>query len=580
MAASKRTKNVPPLREFKFGEVADPVHRYIRFTGIEREIIDHPVTQRLRYIGQTGLAHLVYPELRTSRFSHSLGVMSLASRFLSASLRNARADVRDELLSALDIWTTEVTGTFGNVEDAASAFDDEPLEIVVETIGGDCPGIRLVEQALRLAALFHDLGHLPFSHNFEIALDELAREPDTSRGTLPAELFMADSSGSKLHERLGRRLSELVLYEIIDRIPTEKRIATRIVFALAQTIFDTTERQFETVTKDRPPLTAQDATILWLHALIDGEIDVDRCDYILRDGRNYSFEFATVDLQRLIANLVAVKNDDRFVMAILPHGISAVEDFLLARYRSYQYGVRHHKVAQVGAALQYCITTILKTPDDRRTMDPFINDVATLARASMSEEDKRAFQERFRDRNERAEFLLRFSSYDDNWWTGILRDYRRPRQDEWFDLVCARQSHPKTLWKWIGDFPRMNTIEQWNKRLPDLDDEAANAVWFAEVLRLQREKNLMVVRHQFQPWKADNTGKESRLCILKRDGSLVSMTKLSRAVHALRSAWAEELQVHAFAGRDCAMTALEICERLESVMPEKGEEKNGDTHLP
>ena len=571
--AGKRKESPTLHREFKSGEVADPVHKYIRFTGIEREIIDHPVTQRLRHIGQTGLAHYVYPELRTSRFSHSLGVMSLASKFLAASLRNARLEVRDELLSVLNRWVSDTAGKFGGVKSAARVFDDEPLEIVGETVGAACPGIRLIEQALRLAALFHDLGHLPASHNFEIALEELAREPHDARSSLPPELFMVDPTGSKLHERLGRRLSELVLYEILDRVPDEKKNATRIVFSLAQTIFDTTEPQFETAGGTHRALTSQDAAILWLHALIDGEIDVDRCDYILRDGRNYSFEFATVDLQRLVGNVVVVKNGGgRFEVAILPHGLSAVEDFLLARYRSYQYGVRHHKVAQVGAALQYCIATILKKPDNRRIIDPFIEDVAALARASMSEAETTAFAERFQDDpTQRTDFLQRFSGYDDVWLTGILRDYGH--KDEWFDLVCARQSHPQTRWKWIGDFPRMESIADWNKRLPKPDDETASADWFAEVLRLQREEHLMIVRHQFQPWKADNTGRESKLCVLKRDGELVPVTKLSRVVHSLRAAWAEELQVHAFAGRGCTMTALDVCESLEAVMPEREGEK-------
>lgn len=555
-------------REFKSGEVADPVHRYIRFTGIEREIIDHRITQRLRYVGQTGLAHLVYPELRTSRFSHSLGVMSLASKFLASSLRNAPSDVRNELLKVLNQWVAEIAGRFDDPANAASEFAGEPLEIGIETVGNDCPGIRLIEQALRLAALFHDLGHLPFSHNFEIALEELARAGGEARKSLPEELFLVDSSGSKLHERLGRRLSQLVLYEIIGDIPLQKQSATRIVFELAQTIFDTTEHQFQIVGGKGRPLTPKDAAILWLHTLIDGEIDVDRCDYILRDGRNYSFEFATVDLQRLVGNIVVVKNGDRFQVAILPHGLSAVEDFLLARYRSYQYGVRHHKVAQVGAALEYCISKILQKPGDTRKIQPFIDDVATLALAGTSDEDEREFKERFKDKLERSQFLRRYSSYDDVWWTGIMRDY--DHQDEWFALVCARHSHPKTLWKWIGDFPRMDSIAEWNERLPKLDDDVAEADWFAEVLRLQHE-HVMVVRHQFQPWQADNMGQESRLCVLKRDGELVPVTRLSRLVHSLRSAWAEELQVHVFAGRECTLTALDVCERLEAVMPKKGE---------
>src|SRR5918996_5097785 len=66
------------------GRIADPVHGYVDFTGIERVILDHPVSQRLRHVMQNGLACLVFPEAVTSRLSHSLGAMHLASRFLAA----------------------------------------------------------------------------------------------------------------------------------------------------------------------------------------------------------------------------------------------------------------------------------------------------------------------------------------------------------------------------------------------------------------------------------------------------------------------------------------------------------------
>ncbi len=69
--------------------ISDPVHRYLRVAAHERIVIDHPITQRLRRITQTGLAEFVYPEARSSRFVHSLGAMHLASRFVISALENA-----------------------------------------------------------------------------------------------------------------------------------------------------------------------------------------------------------------------------------------------------------------------------------------------------------------------------------------------------------------------------------------------------------------------------------------------------------------------------------------------------------
>jgi uncharacterized protein len=39
------------------GEMTDPVHRYIRFSQVEKEVIDNPAFQRLRRIRQLAGAH-------------------------------------------------------------------------------------------------------------------------------------------------------------------------------------------------------------------------------------------------------------------------------------------------------------------------------------------------------------------------------------------------------------------------------------------------------------------------------------------------------------------------------------------
>ena len=104
------------------GEITDPVHRYIRFTETERDVVDSVVFQRLRRIRQLAGAHLVYPGAQHSRFEHSIGTMHLA-------------------------------GYAGETLFAKGYLADEDRV-----------------QQLRLAALLHDIGHGPFSHLFEEVL--------------------------------------------------------------------------------------------------------------------------------------------------------------------------------------------------------------------------------------------------------------------------------------------------------------------------------------------------------------------------------------------------------------------------
>lgn len=106
---------VPTLR--------DPLWNNIRVEGPYLRLLDSAVFQRLRYVRQLGLAHLVYPGATHSRFEHALGAYHLA-----------RETVR--VLAA---------------SPSGSEVPAEEWEIVTA------------------AALLHDIGHYPFSH----ALEEL-----------------------------------------------------------------------------------------------------------------------------------------------------------------------------------------------------------------------------------------------------------------------------------------------------------------------------------------------------------------------------------------------------------------------
>jgi HD superfamily phosphohydrolase len=101
--------------------VRDPLWNSIRVDSQARRLVDTRAFQRLRYVRQLGLAHLVYPGATHSRFEHALGAYHLAGVAL-ALLRE----------------------------------------------GGQLTGIAEDEaDIVRCAALLHDIGHYPFSHALE-----------------------------------------------------------------------------------------------------------------------------------------------------------------------------------------------------------------------------------------------------------------------------------------------------------------------------------------------------------------------------------------------------------------------------
>jgi HD superfamily phosphohydrolase len=118
----------------QFHEVRDPIHAFIRLTTDERKVLNSRPLQRLRYIHQLALTYLVYPGATHRRFEHSLGVMELATRIFDVVTN--QANLTDEIRGLLP-----------------EAMDDYQR--------------AYSRQHLRIAALCHDVGHLPFSHAAE-----------------------------------------------------------------------------------------------------------------------------------------------------------------------------------------------------------------------------------------------------------------------------------------------------------------------------------------------------------------------------------------------------------------------------
>lgn len=541
--------------------VADPVHGYVSMTPIERELIDRRPAQRLRYVSQAGLAHLVFPDLRTSRFIHSLGTMHLASRFLAGSLSRADAEASKAAQRAVEEAVREAVGPVSTAGKAAEDLNEDGLL----SHWGVEPRYRasfiVAEQGLRLAALFHDLGHLPFSHDFEYAVNQLAADPELDSEGLLGRLLENREGREVLHERIGHALTFLLLRDAFADTSSE---GTRASFTFARRILEAPEAQTAQKVSEIGGLdSAAEGALAWLHTLIAGELDVDRCDYLLRDARSYGFEFARFDLERLVDNLTVVQDPDdehALLPAVRPQGQAAVESFLIARARMYQWGPRHHKVAQVGAALRYCIGQLLRSALASEAsgvshgLHPFLKDIETILSAD--------------DSAEHGELLLRFAGYDDQWWMSHLR--AADQADEWFGLVCWRARGPRSLWKRAVDFAP-DELAAWNSRLPARDEVERLRDWDDAVRELEHN-GVLVVRHRFEPWKASlstahDADPESALCFYDQNQDLVPVSRVSFPVASLREAWAHDVQVHAFARSDAAISASEVIERL---LPDPG----------
>jgi HD superfamily phosphohydrolase len=114
--------------------INDPVYGFISIpTELIFDLISHPYFQRLRYIKQLGMTHLVYPGALHTRFHHALGSMYLMDTALE-TLRSKGHNISAE-----------------------------------------------EEEAVTIAILLHDIGHGPFSHALEnTIIDGIAHEDISS----------------------------------------------------------------------------------------------------------------------------------------------------------------------------------------------------------------------------------------------------------------------------------------------------------------------------------------------------------------------------------------------------------------
>lgn len=260
-------------------EIRDPIHNFIYVAPDEMRVVDSRPLQRLRHIHQLALTYLVYPGATHKRFEHSLGVMELAGRVFEVVTRNE--NIREEVRELLP----EIR---------------EPDKLVYW------------KRVLRMAALCHDVGHLPFSHAGE-------------RDLLPEGWD---------HERLTK---EILLSQEMNELWNDIRphLHPNDVTKLAlgpKKAKDLTFSPWETILSE---------------IIVGDAFGVDRIDYLLRDSYHAGVAYGRFDHYRLVDTLRILPrpgtDDEEVTLGIEEGGLHSTEALLLARYFMYSQ-VYYHRV--------------------------------------------------------------------------------------------------------------------------------------------------------------------------------------------------------------------------------------------
>jgi HD superfamily phosphohydrolase len=161
------------------------------------------------------------------------------------------------------------------------------------------------------AALLHDLGHGPFSHLFEEVLPHARHHEEWTVDTLLDE-------ASEVHRALCA-ISPAMPERVVALLTGKHRLG-------------------------------------YLARAISGNLDVDRCDYLLRDSHMTGVRYGIYDLDWLLRALSfgCVRDEsgaEAWVLAIEGRkGLPPIEGFFLARLFMYQQ-VYHHKATRAAEAL-------------------------------------------------------------------------------------------------------------------------------------------------------------------------------------------------------------------------------------
>jgi deoxynucleoside triphosphate triphosphohydrolase SAMHD1 len=296
--------------------ISDPIVGYVRLEPLEAELLDTPLFQRLRRITQLSFVEQVYPSLSYCRFEHTIGVIGRVFQVLTALSENTKA-----------------TPDADRVNIDKLIADHEP--------------------ALRLAALFHDVGHCIYSHASESFIGALQGDG----ANYPSVQFIREFFRKAFRLNKLPPIAEILavsvllspeVHHFVTEVGTEKKedAAERLKMAACFIL-------------GVPP--PDKGRLLFLAQVISSGLDADKLDYMCRES-HYSRIPIGIDIPWLLSKLRVFictpktlpsaytslkqsypESEEFLALGIISSGQLEFEEFCFARVSLYDKIYLHQK---------------------------------------------------------------------------------------------------------------------------------------------------------------------------------------------------------------------------------------------
>ena len=271
--------------------IHDRIHDHVALPALLVAVIDTPEFQRLRKLNQLGCTQFLFPSAVHTRFEHSIGVAHLAGKMVK------------------------------HLQDEQPELDIDHRDVL----------------CVMFAGLVHDLGHGPFSHTFEVFVNQYRKNEAAVQGTAYTPWHHEDNSVTMLRALVANNNIQLESYGLHPNY--DLNFVEHLIHGIKPHA-----PWPENI--GRPPAKR------FLFDIVANKrngIDVDKLDYFLRDAINcYGKPGIDCQISRLLSCSRVISAESEPQICFQEKVALSLEDIFLLRAKLHKYVYQHRttKVAE------------------------------------------------------------------------------------------------------------------------------------------------------------------------------------------------------------------------------------------